>query len=108
MKSKIARILLLAGAPLVAWIICIYYISRIPHFDIGFNEFFIRSSCIVVTCLVSILALVALYKLTVPGRSNRWACFFVTILYWLFVWGFCYGKCVLEAARDLQMMLYGE
>ncbi|MCC8185926.1 MAG: hypothetical protein LIP08_00035 [Bacteroides sp.] len=108
MESKIGRMFLLVGAPLVACATCRYYISLIPRFDIGFNDFFITASCILVTCVVSILAIIALYKLSAPGRSNGWACFFVTLLYWLFVWGFCYGKCVLEATRDLQMMLYGE
>ncbi|MCD8029690.1 MAG: hypothetical protein LUF85_02325 [Bacteroides sp.] len=108
MRSKIGRMLLLVGVPLAGYAICMYNISLIPHFDIGFNDFFISASCILVTSIVSILAIIALYKLTAPGRSNGWACFFVTILYWLFVWGFCYGKCVLEATRDLQIMLYGE
>ncbi len=108
MKLKLVRILLLTGAPLVAFVICFYNISLIPHFDIGFNETFIALTCILVTLIVTVLALVALYKLTRPGKNNPWACLFVVALYWLFIWGFCYGKCVLEATRDLQMMLYGD
>ncbi len=107
MKPHSERRIYVAIALLVALVIYFFNIQLIPDFDIGFNGAWILLTCLAMTLVLSVTAILLICKFAPAEKINRGAVYAVIAFYWLAEWGFCYWKCVLEATRLWNQLMYG-